>query len=209
MRVIVMLGLPGSGKSKQARLLAENGYLHISSSGLLTHAFSESTGSAKNSNTSQKMLSGDLIYDDVIVSLISKKIHSILHDNNSNMTKGLVFDGFPRTNNQAHKLDFILQGLNLKVTHAFLYKISNDVCKSRLATRDRADDTAKAINKRFSIFQDNMPQIIQKYSKSKCLYTIDAHKSIEETYIDTIKTLEDQPPGVDFTFSSVHLRLDR
>jgi adenylate kinase len=101
-RRIVLFGPPGSGKGTQAsRLTNEICSCHISTGEMLRNEMRE--GSEIGSKAKDIMNRGDLVPDDIVINMIEKKIRS------KECAKGAVFDGFPRTVEQAKKLDEMLE----------------------------------------------------------------------------------------------------
>ena len=100
---IVIFGAPGSGKGTQSeRLIKEYGLHHISTGELLRDHIARGTeiGKVADSYISQ----GNLIPDELMLELLEHEI-----DTNSQKTsKGIIFDGFPRTVPQADALKALL-----------------------------------------------------------------------------------------------------
>ena len=112
---IVLLGAPGAGKGTQCkRVVDKYGLLHLSSGDILRHE--RAAGTELGKKAQRYMDSGELVPDQIIVEMMTGAIKKTTE-------AGFVLDGFPRTVNQAEKLDKSLacngQGidavLNLKV----------------------------------------------------------------------------------------------
>src|SRR3989304_46288 len=99
---IILLGLPGSGKGTQAKLLEERmGLKHLSTGDLLRQAVKE--GSQLGKKAQDYMQRGELVPDDLMVDLIITQLDI------DQPQRGYVMDGFPRTVVQAEKLDSMLK----------------------------------------------------------------------------------------------------
>ncbi|RPI62039.1 MAG: adenylate kinase [Planctomycetaceae bacterium] len=94
---IVLMGPPGAGKGTQAKRLAEQfGMKHLSSGDILR---AEKAGGSELGKTLAKYMdAGQLVPDDVVVSVMAKAL-------TSDGSAGLLLDGFPRTVPQAQSLD--------------------------------------------------------------------------------------------------------
>ncbi len=95
---IVLLGAPGAGKGTQAKRLAEQFDMQHLSSGDVLRA-EKASGSELGQSLSQYMDAGQLVPDDVVVSVMAKAISA------PSDKAGLLLDGFPRTVGQAEALD--------------------------------------------------------------------------------------------------------
>jgi adenylate kinase len=99
---IILLGPPGAGKGTQARLLEDKYSMRQLSTGDMLRA-SKSSNSKIGKTVAKVMERGELVTDDIVIDLIAEQL-----ENNVNVT-GFIFDGFPRTLNQADALGNLLQ----------------------------------------------------------------------------------------------------
>ena len=94
---ITFLGPPGSGKGTQAIILSKQlGIPHISTGDILRNEVEKNTDFGKK--VSEIMKRGELISDDIIAEIISKKLQK------DECAKGFILDGVPRSLGQAHAL---------------------------------------------------------------------------------------------------------
>ena len=106
---LILLGAPGAGKGTQASYLMKTfGIPQISTGDMLRTAVKEGTKLGKEAK--KHMDAGALVPDDVIISLVEKRIKEPDCEN------GFLFDGFPRTIAQAEALknagvniDFVIE----------------------------------------------------------------------------------------------------
>ena len=99
---IVFIGPPGAGKGTQAkRLLAHLGIVHLSTGELLRNA--QRQGTSLGEKATEFMNHGNLVPDELVVSLVGERLEI------GDCDQCCLFDGFPRTIEQARSLDEILK----------------------------------------------------------------------------------------------------
>jgi len=126
--IIVFVGAPGSGKGTHARRTAERcGLRHVSTGDLLREAVDNHTELGLKAE--EFMKAGKLVPDEIMMDLVSELLDS------PEGADGLVFDGFPRTLNQAEGLDELLTSRGLRVDKALLVDILEDEAVERMALR--------------------------------------------------------------------------
>ena len=133
---IVLLGGPGAGKGTQSEFLIEDyGMLHISTGDLLRDAVKRQTEAGLKAK--RYMDAGNLVPDEVILGIMQDKFE------NSDISNGLILDGFPRTLRQAEELDVLLKDV-------YHYAIGG-----RLANEAIQSDKTKKFNNELSVeFKD-------------------------------------------------------
>lgn len=160
-----MIGLPGSGKTTQAELLA--GFLNvpiISSGGILRDVSAEEDEEAEKIKSI--MLSGELVSDEIIADLVKKRLQEKDGQN------GFVMEGYPRTKKQIELLD---PGFD----KAFYLDLSEDQLIDRMLTRGRLDDSLEAVKKRIEVQKAEMQDIINYYKEKGILVELDGSLDIE------------------------------
>lgn len=125
---IILLGVPGSGKGTQAESI-KNKYpvAHISTGDILRSNVKNSTELGKNAKS--YMDAGTLVPDDIIIAMIEKRLTE------TDCKEGFIFDGFPRTMNQAEALSSMLEKLGINLDAVVELAIDDDVVIERLTTR--------------------------------------------------------------------------
>lgn len=125
---IVFLGPPGAGKGTQARILAGQKYRikQISTGDILRSITQPKTDMAKRAL--QSMQFGQLVPDDVVIGLIGETIEQTPNT-------GFVFDGFPRTLNQADALETMLHKHGRKVHMVVELNVDSDALVNRITKR--------------------------------------------------------------------------
>lgn len=103
---IILLGPPGAGKGTQAVILAKQENIpHISTGDILRKAVKDGTPMGKKAQ--DYMNRGDLVPDEVVIGIVRDRLQA------DDCREGFIFDGFPRTVDQADALGAALKGLNL------------------------------------------------------------------------------------------------
>jgi adenylate kinase len=126
-KYIILLGAPGSGKGTQAELLTQHGIAHVSSGDLFRENVSRQTPLGKLAK--RYMDKGELVPDDVTVQMVMDRIQR------PDCVRGVVFDGFPRTDAQAQALDRALASTGKKIGAAVLLNVRYEVLIERLTAR--------------------------------------------------------------------------
>src|SRR4030042_1291735 len=125
---IIMLGAPGGGKGTQADILSQEMDLaHIASGDLFRQALEERTGVgllAKN-----YMDRGELVPDEITIKMILERI------NQPDCASGCIFDGFPRTSQQAKVLDKALKEQGKSIGRAIYIEAAKEELVKRLSGR--------------------------------------------------------------------------
>ena len=107
-KYIILLGAPGAGKGTQAEVLhAQLGLVHVSSGDLFRENVSKQTPLGVLAKS--YMDKGELVPDDVTIKMVMERIAR------PDCIRGVVFDGFPRTDAQAKALDTALAQENKKI----------------------------------------------------------------------------------------------
>ena len=173
---IILCGAPGCGKGTQSEFIVEKyGLTHLSTGDLMRHEIASGSelGQLIESYTSQ----GQLVPDDVTIQLLEKHIESLPAD-----TKGLIFDGFPRTLNQAVQLERLMKKRGDKTAILIDINVPEDEIIRRLLERGktsgRTDDNLDTIKKRLVVYHeqtrpvDDYYELMDKYVRIQGLGTI-------------------------------------
>ncbi|QHI68236.1 adenylate kinase [Tichowtungia aerotolerans] len=128
MEAIVLLGGPGAGKGTLAETLKKHTpYIHVSTGDMLRAAVR--SGSPIGLEVKACMDNGQLASDDLILELIKERISQEPVD------AKFMFDGFPRTIEQAKGLQTLFSGINGTVTHVLNLVVDPDALVQRLCGR--------------------------------------------------------------------------
>lgn len=168
--MIVLMGVAGSGKSVQGRLLADDlGYTRLSTGEFLRQNIDD--------KRRREMLEGKLLDDQEIIDILGKFLKSL------DAKKACVLDGFPRTLPQAKWLIDQHKANTLHVDGIFHLRASREVVKQRLLGRGRPDDNELAINKRFDEYEKSTLPILEFFKEQDIsVFEINAERPVEEIH---------------------------
>ena len=174
---IIIFGPPGAGKGTQAKFLVKKyNSLQISTGDILREEINKDTEIGKK--IINNMNDGKFV-DDEIVNKILEKI--IFDKDNKNK---LIFDGYPRTINQAKNLDNLLKKSDQKVDHIFYLNVKKDSIIKRIEKRKilekRSDDDSETILKRYDTYMEVTKPVLDYYSKNQRFHEIDGSKEIND-----------------------------
>ena len=181
------MGPPGAGKGTQSKLLANKlGLIHISTGDLIREEQVKDTKIGKLAT--QLADNGNYLPDNIVSTMVKQKV---IDNPNS---PGFIFDGFPRTVDQAKALDDFLLSRKTPINKIIMLEISDDVIKQRILerakTENRADDREEVIQTRINNYK-NKTSLVANYYKNSHLFgnnrpiiNLEANKSKEEVLTD-------------------------
>jgi adenylate kinase len=158
---IVIFGAPGSGKGTQSeRIVAKYGINHISTGDVLRAEIKNNTELGKIAKG--YIDQGQLIPDELIIDILAKTLDSFED------SKGVIFDGFPRTIPQAEALKKVLAERGQSVSIMLDLDVPEDELMTRLIKRGqesgRADDNEETIKKRLVVYHSQTAPLIDWYN---------------------------------------------
>jgi len=128
MNTIILLGAPGAGKGTLAEGVRNaTDFIHVSTGDMLRAAIKAGTSTGLEAKAF--MEKGELVPDEVILRIVRERLAQ------GRPTDRYMFDGFPRTLEQARGLDETLAALNGRVNQVFLLEVPTPVIVSRLSGR--------------------------------------------------------------------------
>lgn len=141
-RHVILMGPPGAGKGTQAARVAESeGLCRISTGDLLREAVAGGTELGKKAES--LMERGELVPDDLILDLVDRVLDRPACAN------GAVYDGFPRTVDQAAGLDRLLEKRGEGVDRVVALEVPEEEIVRRLSGRRVCKNCGKLYHIRF------------------------------------------------------------
>ena len=157
---IVIFGAPGSGKGTQSKMIVERyGFDYISTGDMLRQAISQ--GSELGRTAKEYIDRGQLVPDDLIVRLIADFLDG------KHGSKGVIFDGLPRTLKQAEALKTMLNERGTDIHILLDLQVEDDELVDRLIERGkisgRSDDNPETIKARLDVYHTQTAPLATYY----------------------------------------------
>ncbi len=210
---VILLGPPGAGKGTQAVQTAERtGLLHLSTGDMFRENLRNGTDLGNLAKT--YMDKGELVPDDVTIRMLLERI------GRDDAKVGCLFDGFPRTVEQARALDDALREQGNEIAVTVLIDVSNEEITRRLGGRvscstcgsvfhdifnppkadspccdsvnmiQRDDDKPEAIANRLQVYADQTEPLVAYYAEAGKLSKVNGEQSPEAVGEDLLGALQ-------------------
>jgi len=175
---LVLFGPPGAGKGTQAEFLISSfGLTHLSTGDLLRSEIA--AGTKLGIEAKSYMEKGELVPDSVVIGMIDSKLEANKEAN------GFIFDGFPRTVEQAKALDALLNNNETPISAMLSLEVEKQELINRLLSRGknsgRADDQdVSIIENRINVYNRKTAPLIEYYKEQNKHFGIEGMGTIEE-----------------------------
>ena len=175
---IVIFGAPGSGKGTQSeRIVEKYGINHISTGDVLRAEIKNGTELGKTAKG--YIDQGQLIPDELMIDILASVFDSFKD------SKGVIFDGFPRTIAQAEALDKFLEGKNQEITATVALEANDEILVQRLLERGKTsgrpdDQDEEKIRNRYQEYNEKTAPLMDYYKAQNKFYAVDGIGSIQE-----------------------------
>lgn len=184
---IVIFGAPGSGKGTQSERIVEKfGIDHISTGDVLRAEIA--AGSELGKSAKALIDNGQLIPDAMMVDILAAKLDTFVD------SKGVIFDGFPRTIAQAEALKVMLNERGQDVTAMIELDVPEDELMDRLIKRGqmsgRADDNEETIKKRLVVYNEQTSPLKEWYKKEGKHCYINGLGELDRIFADIVAAIE-------------------
>lgn len=176
---IVIFGPPGSGKGTQSvRLKEKYGLVHLSTGDILRDAMSKKTPLGVKAQ--EYMGKGELVPDEDVIGMLMGVLDENMDSN------GFIFDGFPRTENQALFLKENLEKRDTMIHALLTLEVDREELIERLINRGkqsgRSDDKLSVIENRITVYHDQTTPVIEFYKKLDKYYPVAGMGTIDEIF---------------------------
>ena len=184
---IVIFGAPGSGKGTQSeRIVEKYGINHISTGDVLRAEIKNGTELGKTAKG--YIDQGQLIPDELMIDILASVFASFKD------SKGVIFDGFPRTIAQAEALKKMLAERGQDVSVMVDLEVPEDELMVRLIKRGkdsgRADDNEETIKKRLHVYHSQTAPLIDWYKNEKKYQHINGLGTMEGIFAEICEAID-------------------
>ena len=174
---IILFGPPGAGKGTQSKYLVNKlKAFQISTGDLLREEITKNSDIGKA--ITNDMNDGKFVNDEIVNKLIENAIFDPLKKDS------LIFDGYPRSINQAKNLNSLLESSKQKIDFIFFLNVNKETIIKRIEKRKliekREDDDLKTILRRYDTYMETTRPVLDFYSKNSNFYDIDGSLEINE-----------------------------
>lgn len=188
MNNLIIMGMPAAGKGTAcARLASELGYEHISTGDMLRHE--QSIGSKIGKLADKLIDTGGYMPDDVIISMVKERVIGSVN------SVGFLFDGFPRTKEQAKQLHAFLVQRRMPIAKVVFLDVNENEAIERINARarkqGRPDDSPEVIKKRLKEYREKTAPLVDFFEKRGLLHRVPSTNGIDIMCENVIAAIEE------------------
>ena len=174
---IILFGPPGAGKGTQAKYLVKKlNNFQISTGDILREEIKNNTEVGKK--IINIMSDGKFVSDEIVNKLLEKHVFDPKKKNK------MIFDGYPRSINQAKNLSLILDRSNQIIDFVFFLNVRKETIIKRIEKRKilekRSDDELDTILKRYDTYMETTKPVLNYYAKNSNFHEVDGTGKIEQ-----------------------------
>lgn len=187
---IIFYGPEGSGKSTQAKMLAEKLNLPYLGSGDLVRKYADEDKGIMGDMCRDALTLGHYVADSEMFVLWKARLKE------DDVQDGFVIDGFPRNHTQALFLADKLDKYQKKIDHVFYLEVSEAESLKRLLARGRKNpdgslhDSEEKIRSRLRIYQEQEADVIKYFEEEGLLRKINGEQPIEAIHQDILAAVK-------------------
>jgi adenylate kinase len=200
-KIILLMGLPGSGKGTQGKILAEELMLpHVSTGDIFRKMTKTDTEESKL--LSEYMISGKLVPSDLVNKIVRKVLLS------GEYKDGCILDGYPRNLKQA---EYFIENIDTEISSVF-FEVADEIVVKRIMGRyscqscgaiynnyfdtlkvagvcdhcgsteltSRSDDDEKTVLERIKEYKKETLPLVEYYKRKGRFFTVNAGGTKEE-----------------------------
>ena len=180
--MIILFGPAGSGKSTQGRLLADKfGWQWLSVGQVLRDS----------GRFAETLREGKLVNDDQVIEIMNYEIEKADAEG-----ENVILDGYPRDEYQAKWM--LDNGMMKDVEMVVVLNVPKDELWNRIEKRGREDDTREVVERRFSVFHENIEAILGLFDEANVkVVEVDGVGSFEEVTAELTELIADNIEGAE------------
>ncbi len=180
---LVLLGPPGSGKSTQGQILAQDkGIPHVSVGDLVRQEIA--SGSELGQGLAKETEGGNLASPQLIRDLVQDRLVQ------EDAAQGFILDGYPRQPEQLAEFQEMRQELGWGEVRVIGLEVPEEEVTRRLAGRGRADDTPEVVRHRMEVYREETEPVMNYFRGMGEYIGIDGSGTVEEV-ADRIRSAVD------------------
>jgi len=184
-KLFLIIGAPGSGKTTDAQLIAQNSedVSHYSTGDMLRDEVARKSQIGKEIN--KYISKGEIVPINIV-------IETILNAIKNSPTDIVIIDGYPRSLEQMSELDkYLKQHTDIKLVSVIEVRVSEETARQRVLGRARGeDDETEVFNNRMKVYTQPLEKIRDFYTSKNIFQVTSGEGSIEEIVEEMRKFIE-------------------